>query len=120
MARNSVRARRVCFDTHRREDGMGIHMICHLCKGRIDPVRDEWRADHTRRYAEGGQDTPDNLWPVHTDCDIKLKAPQDTKAVAKGKRWKEKTFGIRQSKNPMPGSKRSGFKRKMDGTVVKR
>lgn len=118
--RNSTKARRTCFDTHKKQDAQGIHMVCHWCKQRIDPVRDEWRADHTRRHAEGGEESAENLWPIHTSCDVKHKAPQDTREVAKGKRYRDKHYGIRQSKNPMPGSKRSGWKRKMDGTVVKR
>lgn len=120
MTRNSTKARRICFDTHKKQDAQGIHMICHYCKQRIDPVRDEWRADHIRRHAEGGEESAENLWPIHTVCDLTHKAPQDTREVAKGKRYRDKYYGIRQSKNPMPGSKRSGWKRKMDGTVVKR
>lgn len=49
--RNSTRARRVCWDTHRQHDAMGHFMACAGpgCGKRIDPVRskpDDWQADH--------------------------------------------------------------------------
>lgn len=62
--RNSTRARRICWNTHRTVHTLtGAQvMICHECKQYIDPIRDQWRA-------EGGQETPDNLWPIHISCD---------------------------------------------------
>ena len=121
MSRNSTRARRICVDTHKRQDAMGLYMICHVCKSRLNltPPTTEFHADHIRRYAEGGEDTPENLWPICIPCH-KPKSAKDTTEVAKGKRYSEKHYGIRQSKNPMPGSKRSGWKKRLDGTVVKR
>lgn len=100
---------------------MGIYMICHICRTRLSltPPAIPFHADHIRRHAEGGEDTPENLWPICLPCH-KEKSAKDTTEVAKGKRYRDKHYGIRQSKNPMPGSKRSLWKRKMDGTVVKR
>lgn len=122
--RNSTRARRICFDAHKRQDAMGIHLICHHCKGRIDVVRrpNDWRADHIKRFAEGGEDTPENLWPICLNCDGGAggKAAKDTKEVAKGKRVRDKTFGIKKSKRPMAGSKASPWQKKMSGQVVRR
>jgi len=123
--RNSRRARQVCFDTHCMEDVRGVYMICHCgrpqCKKRIDPVKDKWRADHNRRWAEGGRDTPANLWPILAICDLEFKAPRDARWVAKGRRIAKKMRGEHRRKGrPIPGSKDSPFKKLMNGTVVRR
>ena len=118
--RDSTKARRICFDTHKKTDDRGVHMICHLHGCRIDPIRTRWRADHIRRHAEGGLETAENLWPICEICDREDKAPDDTSEVAKGKRVYEQNYGIRVSRNPMPGSKRSVFKKHMDGRVSRR
>jgi hypothetical protein len=99
--RNSVKARRICFDTHRREDQMGIYLTCHWCGGRIRPAIESWRADHSERHAEGGAESAENLWPIHTRCDSgpEGKAARDTREVAKGKRVMEKHFHIREKGN---------------------
>jgi hypothetical protein len=92
-------------------------MDCHVGKHPIDPVRDKWRADHIRRWAEGGEDTPENLWPICLKCDVEEKAPDDTREVAKGKRVYEQTYGIRQSKGSFRNSK---WRRKVNGETVPR
>lgn len=120
--RDSVKARRIVFANHAWQSEAGQwRLTCHMCKSDIDPVRkNSWRADHIRRWAEGGEDTPENLWPICMDCDAK-KAPHDTSEVAKGKRVKDSLYIKTGPKGrPMPGSKASGVKRKMDGTVVDR
>lgn len=92
--RNSTRARRICWNTHKTVHvGTGEQvMICHECKQYIDPIRDQWRADHIVRHAEGGEDTPDNLWPIHISCDAgqavcvnAWTAPSNDVEQAKGK-----------------------------------
>lgn len=121
MNRNSVKDRRTCFTTHRREDAMGIHMICHLCKQRISPAIEEWEADHIRRHAEDGDGSPENLWPAHKPCHDKKTNTIDKREIAKGKRVAAKHYGIRKRKSrPMPGSKDSGWKKPMYGPAVKR
>lgn len=102
--RDSVRARRICFDTHKKHDERGTFLLCRCCGRRIDPVRQskEWRADHwPKRWADGGEDTSDNLWPICIDCDAGPdgKAAGDTREVAKRKRISDKHFGIRRKGN---------------------
>ena len=59
MTRNSTRARRICFDAHKITTAEGkIRLPCHVCKRELDPVLDDWRADHIRRHAEGGRTLP--------------------------------------------------------------
>ena len=119
--RNSAKARRVCFLAHSREDRMGVYLACHCCGRRIDAVRESqrWRADHIRRWAEGGEDEPENLWPICTDCD-REKAPNDARQVAKGKRQRDRRYGLKKQALPFPGSRASKWKRHMDGTVSRR
>ena len=118
--RDSTNARRICFDTHRQTDDRGVFMICHLNKCRIDPIRTRWRADHIRRHAEGGEDTKENLWPICEACDLQFKAPKDATEVAKGKRVKDRHYGIKKASRPMPGSKASGWKKTFSNGWVRR
>ena len=95
--RDSVKARRICFETHKWKDHLGRwRLTCHLNKCAIDPARDKWRADHIRRWAQDGEDTPENLWPICKHCDQTEKAPEDTSEIAKGKRVYERHYGIRR------------------------
>lgn len=98
MSRNSTKARRICFTAHSVERNGKTVLPCHVCKRDMDPVREQWRADHIRRHAEGGEDTADNLHPICLDCDggVDGKAAEDTRQVAKGKRVKDKHYGIEQ------------------------
>lgn len=123
--RNSTRARRICWNTHKTVHvGTGEQvMICWKCRCYVDPVRDPWRADHIIRHAEGGLETADNLRPICLPCDTGPdgKAAKDTREIAKAKRIAEKHFGVRErGRRPMPGSRASGWKRKIDGTVERR
>jgi 5-methylcytosine-specific restriction endonuclease McrA len=121
--RDSVKARRICFDAHKWANAAGQwRLTCHRCKIVIDPIRkNSWRADHIRRWAEGGEDTPENLWPICVPCDVQFKAPHDTSEVAKGKAVRDSLYIKNKPKGrPMPGSKASGFKHKMDGTWERR
>ena len=82
-----------------------------------------WRADHARRWAEGGRDTSDNLYPIMVkhDAGVGGKAADDTREIAKGKRNRLKHMGVKKRKGPpMAGSRDSKFKRKMDGSVERR
>jgi 5-methylcytosine-specific restriction endonuclease McrA len=96
--------------------------ICALCKGKIDGVHQRWIVEHMRALELGGEDTEANMAPVHEACAIaKTSGPQgDHARAAKAKRVKSKHLGIKKSKNPLPGSKGSKWKRKMDGSVVER
>jgi hypothetical protein len=120
--RDSVKARRICFEAHKWQNEAGQwRLTCHHKKCVIDPIRrDRWRADHIRRWAEGGEDTPENLRPICVHCDVTEKAPHDTREVAKGKRVRDSIYIGKRSSRPMPGSKASPFKKKMNGEVERR
>lgn len=96
--------------------------ICALCNRRIDGIRERWIVEHLRALELGGEDTEDNMAPVHEVCAAaKTHGKQgDHSRAAKAKRTKSKHLGITKSKNPLPGSKGSKWKRKMDGTITLR
>lgn len=107
--RDSTKCRRIVVETHAVKNPSGrLVLFCHCCGAVIDVIKDtrRWRADHIRRYAEGGQDTPDNLFPICLDCDTGKdgKAAHDAREVAKGKRVIDKHLGIR-TKRPFPKHK---------------
>ena len=71
-------------------------------------------------FRSGGADDETNMGPAHEKCAI-VKTSGEAPVKAKSDRIKANNLGIKKtSKRPMPGSKASGWKRKMDGTVVKR
>jgi hypothetical protein len=44
----------------------------------------------------------------------------DAPLIARVKRIHQRHIGAKQSRNPLPGGRNSMFKKKMDGTVVRR
>lgn len=96
--------------------------MCALCGGKIDGVRQRWIVEHMRALELGGEDSESNMAPVHEACAIAKTVGKngDHARAAKAKRVKTKHLGIKKSKNPLPGSKGSKWKRKMDGSVVER
>jgi len=122
--RDSTKCRRICFTAHRFYNAAGqVRLRCHICKVELDPTDRKpekgWRADHIRRWAEGGEDTAENLWPICMACDA-TKAPRDTREVAKGKRAGEGHYGIKRPSRPMMGSKASGWKHTFRSGWVRR
>jgi hypothetical protein len=121
--RDSEKARRICFEAHKWQNEAGQwRLTCHLNGCVIDPIRKgSWRSDHIRRWAEGGEDTPENLHPICVHCDVTEKAPHDTSEVAKGKRVRDSLYIKNKPKGrPMMGSRASGWRKRMDGTAERR
>lgn len=96
--------------------------ICKLCDCKIDGVRERWIVEHIIPLALGGKDEPENMAPAHEACALAKTFGKsgDIAKAAKAKRMKSKHIGLKKSKNPLPGSKGSKFKKKMDGSVVPR
>lgn len=96
--------------------------VCCLCSAKIDGVREKWIVEHLRALELGGDDAPSNMGVAHKACaDAKTNGPAgDHARAAKAKRVKRKALGIEKSKNPLPGSRATKWKRKMDGSVVRR
>lgn len=115
MTRNSTRDRRECVERHGYERGGKTFMKCHICQGEIDLVLSSWEAEHPTMYTLGGRD----VWPAHWRCH-KVKTADDLSKLAKGKRARERNLGIKRSARPMPGSRASGLRKRMDGSVERR
>lgn len=93
--------------------------ICHICERKIQPG-EPWDRDHVIPLELEGLDEPSNWRPAHDACHAK-KTRQDIKNIRKAQRVKQKHYGIEKtSRKPMPGSRRSKWKRKMDGTTILR
>lgn len=107
---SSAKARRECFEANKVIGANGRkYLICHICEGIIDPVRDEWEAEHVIPHAFGGEE----LKPAHVKCH-KRKTADDVGRIAKSKRASDKHLGI---KRKGWGGK---FRQKMNGEIVER
>jgi len=78
--------------------------------------------DHAIADGLGGEPTVENCQILCIRvCHKKKTHEEDNPIMQKADRVLKRTYGIVTRKGrPMPGSKASGFKRKFDGTVVKR
>lgn len=115
---SSAKVRRECFEANRLTDDTGrIYLKCHICNGRIDPVREPWEAEHTTPHAFGGTE----LKPAHVKCH-KVKTADDVGKIAKSKRVANKHFGTKTKPKgrPLAGTKASGWKHKINGDWEKR
>ena len=94
--------------------------ICHLCSMKVVPG-EEWDVSHEIPLEAGGKDDDSNWVVAHRKCHRHHTATVDAPMIAKVKRIHQRHIGAKlKSRNPLPGSKHSKFKRKMDGTVVRR
>lgn len=91
---------------------------CESCGAKLYPGKTHY--DHVIPDALGGEPVIENCEVLCTNCHGAKTAVQDIPRIAKAKRGEAKHLGARQSRNPMPGSRASRWKRKMDGSVVRR
>ena len=97
---------------HERQGGK-----CAICGWPINEGR-PFDADHVIPLAAGGPDTLDNIQIVHPSCHRRKTATHDMPAISKVKRL---SGGGRKRKGPpMPGSRASRWKKKINGRVEKR
>lgn len=91
--------------------------VCALCGAKIDGTRDKWIVEHLRALGLGGTDDDSNMAPAHERC-ASAKTADDIPRIAKAKRVKARHIGARApSRNPMPGSRNTPFRRKINGTT---
>lgn len=94
--------------------GLPIDVRCNVSleKGHHD--------DHVNPDGNGGDNTLENCACVCHTCHA-YKTKNDVARIAKMKRQRDRNQGIKRRKGPpMPGSRDSVFKRKMDGSVERR
>jgi len=93
---------------------------CHICGGTIDGTREVWDVEHVVPLAQGGDDHGENLRPAHKACHAG-KTARDAGDTARAKRLEAKHLGAKApARATIPGSKRSPWKKKLDGTLVRR
>jgi hypothetical protein len=76
--------------------------------------------EHVQPDGLGGEPTMENIAVYCDVCATKKTFEEDNPRMAKADRVLKATFGMKRKGRPMPGSKASGFKKKMSGVVVRR
>lgn len=89
--------------------------VCGICTTKIRAKR--WVCDHKKAIVNGGENRERNLWPIHEVCDRTVKTPADVAEKKINNRVRMKHLGVKRKARPMPGSRASGIKKRMDGTV---
>jgi 5-methylcytosine-specific restriction protein A len=75
-----------------------------------------YEIDHPLALALGGSDVESKLQPLHLRCH----ADKDRRAIAKRDRIVTQGWAGKAKRRPMPGSKASAFKKRMNGQVERR
>ena len=77
--------------------------------------------DHVNADSNGGKPTLDNCAAVCPACNMHKAYKHDTPRAAETKRKRDKHNGIHEAKGrPMPGTKASGLRKKLNGSVERR
>jgi len=93
---------------------------CASCQSRIQAGK-SWDIDHVLPLALGGSNAPQNLQLLCKPCHIQKTATLDIPMIAKTKRIKARHTGARApSARPILGSRSTPWKKKMNGTIVRR
>lgn len=92
---------------------------CYLSGRKIMPG-DKWETEHKIAIINGGQNRESNLGPA-LSAPHKIKTRADVAEKSKIARIRAKHLGIATRKGrPMDGTRASGLKKRMDGTVERR
>lgn len=95
-----------------------FNRVCNKCYRVIRPGV-EWTCDHKIALINGGENRERNLQPLCGWCNP-LKNAADVAEKSKVYDRKLNHSGIRKAKGrPLPGTRASGVRRRMDGTVEK-
>ncbi len=93
--------------------------VCHI-SGRKITASDKWDADHIIPLADGGEHRESNLAPAIREAH-QHKTAQENAARAVTRRKRSRHIGIKKTvRNPLPGSKGSKWRKKLNGEVVPR
>lgn len=89
--------------------------LCVKCTRETGPaLRGE--CDHAIPLIIGGQHRESNLQWLCVECHSS-KTKRDVKLKSKMAKSRQREQGIRKTKHPIPGSRASGWRKRMDGTV---
>lgn len=92
--------------------------VCHITGRKIRPG-ERWELEHISPLADGGEHRETNMAPA-LDWAHKQKTAGEAKARAKVRAIKRKHLGMKESRNPIPGSRATKWKRTLDGRTVER
>ena len=85
--------------------------------GRNIRIGTPFQTDHIIALVNGGKNRESNLQSLCDDCHA-IKTRADVKAKAKTARIKKRSYGLRRARGrPMPGTRASGIRKRMDGRV---
>lgn len=99
--------------------------ICNLCELEIrkhSVYGRDWEHGHTVALALGGKDIPENWAPQHVACNRRDGHENVTPKAAKSIRIRARAIGVKKKPKgrPLPGTKASGWKHKLNGEWVRR
>lgn len=94
--------------------------MCCLCHTQIVAHRDDWFIEHPEALDLGGSDNDADLWPAHVRCKPRKDAADAALIASRNSSIDKNCVDARRKARPMPGSKSSGLKKKMNGEVVRR
>lgn len=98
---------------------LAAHGRCNACDRLLTPGT-RWEIDHIVPLALGGADTDDNLQVLCSPCHSEKTTRRDVPAIAKTERIRARHLGALRAHRPMPGGRKSPWKRTVDGRVVQR
>lgn len=94
------------------------HGRCQKCTRKLQPGH--WDIDHIVAIANGGPNRESNLQALCDDPCHPLKSKQDVTEKSRTYKRRKSHVGIRKSRSPVPGSRASKWRRRMNGTVERR
>jgi 5-methylcytosine-specific restriction protein A len=93
---------------------------CWKCNRFLLPsINTRFHIDHRIALINGGENRESNLQALCTECHM-IKTAIDVKAKAKTYRIHKRKAGIKKKGRTFATNKTGKFKRKMDGTIVRR
>ena len=92
---------------------------CQACGWRLTPGQ-RWEVDHIVPMSLGGRHQADNLQVLCAACHGSKTNLHDRPVLSKAKRLQSRHLGAVRSRTTIPGSRRSKWRKRMDGTVVLR
>lgn len=90
------------------------------CESCLAPIVNGAEYDHIVPHAVGGDNSLENVQVLCRPCHADKTRKRDVPQIAKSKRIAEKRAGVRRKGPAMAGSRRSQWKRKMNGQVERR
>jgi len=107
-------SKKVRLEAYQRSGG-----CCEACRARLYPGR--FAYDHRLSDAMGGSPVLDNCQVLCDACHSRKTGTEDIPTISKSNRVRARHLGLKVKRGPpMAGSRRSKWKRKMDGSVVPR